>query len=79
MRLGDGTSGFSGSPVSSGEALYFTGESGAVHVVRAGPEFELISTNELGETCLSTPAVSDGRLFFRTRDHLVCLAATRSF
>jgi outer membrane protein assembly factor BamB len=72
-RLGGGTSGFSGSAVQSEDRIYFTAEGGTVHVVRAGPEFEELARNELGETCLSTPAISEGRLFFRTRAHLVCV------
>ena len=72
-RLGDGRSGFSGSAVQAGEYLYFTAESGTVHVLRAGPEFEEVAVNGLGETCLATPAISEGCLFFRTRHHLVCV------
>jgi hypothetical protein len=59
--------------VQSEDRIYFTAEGGTVHVVRAGPEFEELARHELGETCLSTPAISEGRLFFRTRAHLVCV------
>jgi outer membrane protein assembly factor BamB len=75
-RIGGGGTGFSGSAVCSGGHLYFTGESGEVFVVRAGPEFETIAVNEMGETCMSTPAISDGRLYFRTRNHLIAIGAT---
>ena len=78
-RVGGGTTGFSGSPVSSGDALYLTGESGTVYVTSTGEDFELLAENELGETCLSTPAISAGRLFFRTRNHVICIAQTGSF
>lgn len=73
-RLGAGDSGFSGSAVAAGDALYFTSEDGEVHVVRAGPEFEVLAVNDLGETCMSTPAVSEGRMYYRTRGHVVALA-----
>ncbi len=67
----------SGAITASGVAadgkLYFAGESGDVDVVRAGPEFERLATNRLGETVLATPAVSEGVLFFRTRGHLVAI------
>ena len=72
-RLGRGQSGFSGSAVQANDMIYFTAESGTVHVIRAGPEFDEVAVNDLGETCLSTPAISEGRLFFRTRGHLVCV------
>lgn len=72
-RLGDGTSGFSSSAVAAEGKIYFTSEEGQVHVVTAGPDFEVVAVNELGETCLATPALSEGVLFFRTRGHLVAI------
>ena len=42
-------------------------------MVAAGPEFEVLSVNDLGEECLSTPAISRGRLFFRTVGHLLAV------
>lgn len=74
-RLGSGDTGFSGSPVASSGRIYLTGESGAVFVVRAGDTFELLAENQLAETCLSTPAIADGRLYFRTRHHVVAISA----
>ena len=75
QRLGSGVTGFSGSPVIADGKLYLTGENGQVFVIRAGESFEELATNELGETCLATPAVSEGRLYFRTRHHLVAISA----
>ena len=72
-RLGDGTTGFSGSAVAADGKLYFTAEVGEVVVVQPGPDFEILATNDLGETCMSTPAISAGRLFFRTRHHVVAV------
>jgi len=74
-RLGDGTTGFSGSPVAADGKLYFSGEDGLVHVVKAGREFALLATNDLGETHLATPAIADGALYFRTRGHLVAVGS----
>ncbi|MCZ6597078.1 MAG: PQQ-binding-like beta-propeller repeat protein, partial [Planctomycetota bacterium] len=44
-RLGSGKSGFSGSGVAADGKLYFSGESGEIFVIRAGPEFELLAIN----------------------------------
>ena len=44
-----------------------------MRVVKAGPKFELLAINPLGETCLATPAISDGLLFVRTERHLIAL------
>jgi outer membrane protein assembly factor BamB len=72
-RLGSGGSGFTASPILSDGNLYLTSEEGDVHVVRAGPEFELLAVNPLGETCMATPAASEGTLYWRTRSHLVAV------
>jgi len=72
-RLGSGGQGFTASPVAAGGKLYFASEVGNVFVVVAGPKFSVLATNALGETCMATPAVSGGTLFFRTRHQLVAL------
>lgn len=72
-RLGSGSTGFSGSAVAADGLVYFTGESGEIHVVRAGTTFERAATNDMGETCMATPAISEGVLYVRTRRHLVAL------
>ena len=42
-------------------------------VVRASDTFELLAKNALGEVTMATPAISEGRLFFRTKGHLVAV------
>jgi outer membrane protein assembly factor BamB len=72
-RLGSGESGFSGSAVAGDGKLYFSGENGEVHVVAPGPDFEVLAVNDMGETLMATPAISAGRLYLRTRHHVVAL------
>jgi len=72
-RLSSGRSGFTASGVAADGKLYYPSEEGDVHVVAAGPEFQLLTVNPLGETCLASPAVSEGWLFFRTRRHVVAV------
>ncbi len=62
--------GITSSPVAADGRLYFSSEDGDVFVVKAGPEFELLATNSLGEVILATPAISDGMIFIRTLHHL---------
>lgn len=69
--------GFSASPVATDGKLYLTNETGEVFVVRAGPEFELLAMNKMGEICMATPAISEGVLYFRTRSHLVAISEER--
>ena len=70
-RIG-GTS-YTASPVAADGRLYFASEQGEVRVVKAGPEFELLAVNPLGDVCMATPAISGGALFVRTKDALIAL------
>lgn len=72
-RLGKGSQGFSASPVAADGKLYFASELGQVFVVPASDKFSVIATNDLQETCMATPAISAGQLFFRTRSKLVAI------
>ena len=72
-RLADGRTGFTASPVASNGRIYFTSEEGDVYVVKAGPAFEQLGVNPLGEVAMATPAISEGTMFFRTRGHLVAV------
>ncbi|MSU51031.1 MAG: pyrrolo-quinoline quinone [Opitutus sp.] len=74
-RLSSTGQGYTASPVSDGRHIYFTSELGNVFVVPATGKFSVVATNKLAETCLSTPAIADGALFFRTRDKLVAVGA----
>ena len=73
-RLGSGQTGFTASPVAADGKLYFTSEMGDVYVIQAGPTFKLLATNAMDEISMATPAISEGTLFFRTRQHLVAVA-----
>ena len=73
QRLGNGSEGFTASPVSDGKNLYFTSEVGNVYVLPASPNFSVTATNRLGDMCMATPAISSGTIFFRTRDKLIAV------
>lgn len=65
------TGNFSGSPVIAGDRLFVFSEEGTGHVVDlSGERGRLESTRELGETILSTPAVSGNALYIRSDGHL---------
>lgn len=76
-RIAHRESGFSASPVAADGKLYLSSEDGDVFVVRAGPEFELISKNEIGELLMASPALSDGVLYLRGTDHLFAVSGER--
>jgi outer membrane protein assembly factor BamB len=59
-----------GSLVHADGRIYITDQEGATTVFAAGPEYELLSVNRLGERCNASIAVSAGSLFIRTHKHL---------
>ncbi len=62
---------FSGTPVGWGQYLYFVNEKGLLQVVDTDTEEgEIVSSIDLGETVLCTPALVDGALFVRSDQHL---------
>lgn len=73
-RLSQRSQGFTASPVSDGRNLYFTSEVGNVFVVAAEPKLRVIGVHQLPETCMATPAISNGMLLFRTRHSLIAIA-----
>jgi outer membrane protein assembly factor BamB len=62
--------GFSASPVAVDGKIFFTNDDGETFVLRAGPTFELMHVNQLGESILASPALVDGRWYFRTQRNL---------
>ena len=68
---------YSGSPVLADGKIYITNEDGLTVVVRAGPKFELLAQNDLGEYTLSSPAISDGQIFIRTDRFLYAIGSRR--
>ena len=53
--------------------VYFTNDDGETFVLRAGPTFDLVGVNRLGESVLASPALVAGRWYFRTSGHLVAI------
>jgi outer membrane protein assembly factor BamB len=74
QRLGEGTTGFSASPIAVDGKLLFTSEEGEVFVLKAGPTFELMGKNYLGEVSMASPAVSENVLYYRTRGRLLAIS-----
>jgi outer membrane protein assembly factor BamB len=69
-RLGGTGGAFTASPVASDGKIYLSSEDGDIFVVKAGPKYELLAKNPVGEVMMATPAISDGLLIVRTVNHL---------
>lgn len=61
------------SPVAAGGMVYFSSGEGECKVVRASTEFEVVEQNDLEEYQISSPAISNGLLFIRTKSQLYCI------
>lgn len=62
------------SAVCAGGHIYRVSVKGEVSVLPADGTFTILATNLLNEPCFATPAVAGGRIFIRTRDHLIAVA-----
>jgi len=71
--LASGTVACCASPVAGDGKIFFTSEKGDVYVLEAGPRFKLLQINKMNETCMASPAISQGSLYFRTHHHLLAV------
>jgi outer membrane protein assembly factor BamB len=54
--------------------LYATGQNAVTVVFRPNPDkLDVVAVNRLPGSCNATPAVADGRIFFRTDGFLYCI------
>jgi len=74
-RLGGTGGSFSASPVAADGKIYCSSEDGDVFVVKAGPKYEELAKNSIGEVLMATPAVSDGLLIFRGLKNVYAIKA----
>jgi len=66
---------FSASLITASGLVYFTADDGVTTVIRADREPKIIETNELGEWVYASPAVSEGKLYLRSTEHLLCIGS----
>ncbi|MEZ6063851.1 MAG: PQQ-binding-like beta-propeller repeat protein [Planctomycetaceae bacterium] len=67
---------FTASPFAYNGHLFCLNEDGLTYVVKAGPEFEIVGRNDLGELSLSSPAIAGDKLLIRTASKLYCLTGS---
>ncbi|UUO09313.1 PQQ-binding-like beta-propeller repeat protein [Blastopirellula sp. J2-11] len=65
---------FFASPTLIGDLIYIPNEAGELFILKAGPEFELVSSGKLSGAGFASPVIVDGRIYWRTSTHLYCLA-----
>ena len=57
---------FNASPITANGLAYFPAANGVTTVIKPAETFEVVATNDLGDTINASPAVSDGQMFMRT-------------
>ena len=71
-RVREAIEGYTASPVAADGKVYLASEGGKVAVLRAGGQWEIVAVNDLGGEIFATPALSKGKVFVRTGEHLYC-------
>ena len=65
--------GVTASPVLIDGKVYVFTEKGNAIIFDAEPKFRVAARNSLGEAVTASPAVSNNRLYVRSRTHLFCI------
>ncbi len=71
-RVKDAAGDYYASPVAGDGKIYLVNLEGRVTVLKAGADWEAISSGDLDEQVIATPAISDGRVYIRTEGRLFC-------
>ena len=66
---------YSASPAAGDGKVYLFSETGETLVLEAGREFGVLARNDLGERVVSSPAISNGRIFIRSDESLVAVGS----
>ncbi len=68
---------YSSSPILVDGKIYGVSEQGDVNVIAASPDYEFLGKTSLGDNSHATPAVANGKLYFRTFRRIMALEAAR--
>jgi outer membrane protein assembly factor BamB len=61
------------SPIVTPEGDIYCANSGRSYVIKSGPKFAVLATNDLDDPSQASPAVSDGRLYLKGKRYLFCI------
>lgn len=64
---------FTASPVAADGKVYLASETGETIVISAARPPRVLARNSVGARTVATPAISDGQIFIRTDDSIVCV------
>ena len=66
------------SPVLANNLVYMPNDEGVITVLKTGPAFESLAINSIGEKMFASPAISNGKIYLRSFQHLFCIGKTDS-
>jgi hypothetical protein len=61
------------SAVTANGLVYIPNDAGVITVIRPGPLFETVASNNMGEHMNASPAISDGKIYIRTSKNIYCI------
>jgi outer membrane protein assembly factor BamB len=76
-RLKQGNGQYYASPVAAGDHVVLIDTTGVLNILSNSPEWDSVSTCELGEECFATPAIGHNHLYVRTTQSLFCFGETK--
>jgi outer membrane protein assembly factor BamB len=65
------------SPVAADGKVFLANTEGKITVLKAGGQWEVLAVNEIDDEVNATPALSDGRVYVRTRSAVYCFSISR--
>lgn len=65
--------GFYSSPILVEGSIYLIDMDGIMHIFSAENKFISLGDSPIGEDCMTTPAMADGRIYIRGNEHLFCI------
>lgn len=63
------------SPVAADDKIFLASGEGKLTVLKAGGSWDVLGVSDLGDEIHATPALSNGRVYVRTRQFLYCFAS----
>ena len=74
-RTRDALGEYYASPIAADNKVYLASGEGKISVLKSGGDWQLLGVNDMGEEVHATPALSEGRIYVRTRSAIYCFAA----
>jgi len=76
-RTRDALGEYYASPIAADNKVFLASTEGKITVLKAAAEWQVLAVNDMGDEVHATPALSDGRIYVRTRGSLYCFGASR--